>query len=211
MKVLIADDHPLFIEGLTNLLKVEDFIEIVAVAHNGKEVVELAFAKNPDVILMDISMPILNGIEATKVIKKKLPKCKILILTSFEEEDSLFKAIKAGASGYLLKSLNGDELLNSLADMNVGKNPFSAGLEEQLLEQLQKNMLIQEERDELFRKLTERQLEVIKHLAKGLTYNEIGDKLYLSERTIKYHIEQIKIKLNVKTQSQIISLADKYL
>ncbi|TDO95273.1 LuxR family two component transcriptional regulator [Halanaerobium saccharolyticum] len=210
MKVLIADDHPLFIEGLTNLLKAEDFIEIVAVAHNGKEVVELALAQKPDVILMDISMPILNGIEATKEIKNRLPECKILILTSFEEEDSLFTAIKAGASGYLLKSLNGDELLNSLSDINEGKNPFSAGLEEQLLEQLQKNMMMQEERDLLFRKLSERQLEVVKYLSKGLTYNEIGDKLYLSERTIKYHIEQIKEKLNIKTQSQIISLADKY-
>lgn len=211
MRVLIADDHPLFIEGLINLLKVEDFIEIVAVAHNGKDVVKLAVSEKPDVILMDISMPVLNGIEATKEIKRKLPECKILILTSFEEEDSLFKAIKAGASGYLLKSLNGDELLNSLADVNEGKNPFSAGLEEQLLEQLQKNMMMQEERDLLFRKLSERQLEVVKHLSNGLTYNEIGAELYLSERTIKYHIEQIKEKLNIKTQGQIISLADKYL
>ncbi len=212
VKIMIADDHPLFIEGLTNLLQAQDFIEVVNAVNNGQRAVEEALKNKPDVILMDIGMPVLNGIEATRQIKKELPEVRIIILTSFEEEDNLFKAIKAGASGYLIKSLDGEELIRSLSDLQEGKNPFSAGLGDCILNKVKRDMSVYEAMSSGSREeLTERQLDVIKLLVKGLTYNEIGEELFVSERTIKYHMEQIKKKLSLKTQAQVISYAKNYL
>jgi DNA-binding NarL/FixJ family response regulator len=202
MRILIADDHPLFVEGLTNLLHSNDF-EIVGVVKDGGKAVESALKEKPDLILMDIGMPGVNGIEATRQIKNRLSELKIIILTSFEEEDSLIKAIKAGASGYLLKSLDGEELIKSLREIEEGKNPFSPGLGDYLL-----NKIRQVDDDYLKNNLlSDRQVDVIRLLCKGLTYQEIGDRLFLSERTIKYHMEQIKDKLALKTQAQVIAYA----
>jgi len=201
MKIMIADDHPLYAEGLRNLLYSNDF-EIVGIAKEGKEAVETAFEKKPDIILMDIEMPVISGIEATRRIKERLSEVKIIILTSFEEEDSLIKAIKAGASGYLLKSVDGEELINSLREIEKGKNPFSPGLEDFLL-----NEIRQTSTKNRVAPLSERQEDVVRLLSKGLTYQEIAARLYLSESTIKYHMEQIKEKLKLKTQAQVIAYA----
>lgn len=196
MKIMIADDHPLYAEGLKNLFKANDFA-ISAVVNNGDEAVKVALNKEPDLIFMDIEMPGLDGIEATRQIKAKLPETKVLILTSFEEDDSLIKAIKAGASGYLLKSLDGEELINSLKELEKGKNPFAPGLGECLLDEIR-----QSDDKEKYKgqnlpsnsNLSETQVEVIKLLVKGYTYQGIGEALFLSERTIKYHMEEIKKK-----------------
>lgn len=200
---MIADDHPLYTEGLKNFLS-EDF-EITGIVEDGEKAVEEALNKRPDVILMDIKMPGIDGIEATRLIKKRLPEVKIIILTSFEEEDSLIKAIKAGASGYLIKSLDGDQLIKSLKKMEEGKNPFSPGLEDYLLNEIRNNNN-QENTEVVGGKnyLTGRQLEVIRLLVRELTYQEIAEKLYLSERTIKYHMKKIKEKLGVKTRREVI-------
>lgn len=210
MKIMIADDHPLFAEGLKNLIESQDF-NIVGVVNNGEMAVKTALAQKPDVIFMDIDMPIINGVEATRRIKNYLPRVKIIMLTSFEEEDSLFKAIKAGASGYLLKSLDGEELIKSLSDIKAGKNPFSAGLEDFILNKIQGNLdtddMSGEKKCNLEEVLTERQIDVLKLVVKGLTYRETGEELFLSERTIKYHMEQIKDRLELKTQSQVIAFA----
>lgn len=206
MQIMIADDHPLFAEGLKNLLQAEDF-NIVAIVNNGFEAVEVACEEKPDLIMMDIKMPGQDGIEATKKIKNKLPNTVIIMLTSFEEDDSLFKAIRAGASGYLLKSLNGEELIESLHQLEKGKNPFSPGLEECLFNKI-RNSDNKNADDE---KLSNKQLEVIKFVSEGFTYKEIADKLYLSEVTIKYHMNQIKKKLALKNRAQVISYAKRYL
>ncbi len=205
MKILIVDDHPLFVEGLKNLLQTQDF-NIVGTADNGKEALLKSIEKKPDIILMDIGMPEINGIEATRIIKEKMPDVKIIILTSFEEEDSLFKAIKAGASGYLLKSLDGDDLIKSLNDLSEGKNPFSPGLD-CIIDSLENATLENKEDVIIDKSLTLRQIEVIKLVAKGLTYQEIAKVLFVSERTIKYHVEQIKEKLNLKNQAHLIAYA----
>ncbi len=210
MKIMIADDHPLYTEGLKNFLS-EDF-EIAGIVEDGGKAVEEALNKKPDVILMDIKMPGIDGIEAARRIKDRLPEVKIIILTSFEEEDSLIKAIKAGASGYLLKSLDGDQLIKSLKQMGKGKNPFSPGLEDYLLEEIRSND--DKGKAETGREkypLTERQSEVVRLLVKGLTYQEIADRLFLSERTIKYHMKKIKEKLGVKTRREVIKYVRKEL
>ncbi len=209
MQIMIADDHPLFAKGLKNLLTSENF-DIVGVVKNGKKAVEEALKKRPDVILMDIKMPDLDGIKATKKIKDELPETSIIILTSFEEEDSLFKAIKAGASGYLLKSLDGEELIESLKEIARGKNPFSPGLEDCLLNEFRQSDQ-EEDNARSNVELTERQLEVIKLVSNGFTYQEVANQLFLSERTIKYHMEQIKEKLSYKNKAQVIAYAKSHL
>ncbi len=124
MRILIADDHPLYAEGLRNFLNSKDF-EIVGTATDGKTAVELALKEKPDIILMDIAMPVINGIEAIRIIKEKLNDVKIIVLTSFEERDSLINAIRAGALGYLLKTINGEELVRNLKEVKRGNKPYS--------------------------------------------------------------------------------------
>ncbi|MGM0603390.1 MAG: response regulator transcription factor [Bacillota bacterium] len=206
MQIMIADDHPLFAEGLRNLLETENF-EIAAVVNDGEKAVKTALEKKPDLIMMDIKMPKLNGIEATYKIKNKLPDTVILILTSFEEDDSLFKAIRAGASGYLLKSLNGEELIKSLHELENGKNPFSPGLEECLFNKFRNY----NEAPPIDIELSERQMEIINLVSDGYTYKEVAEELFLSEATIKYHMNQIKEKLSMKNRAQVISYAKRYL
>lgn len=206
MRIMIADDHPLYVEALDNLLRAD--FEIVSKVDNGSKAVTEAHAKRPDVILMDINMPILNGIEATRTILSELPEIKIIILTSFEERENLFRAIKAGATGYLLKNLDGKEIIEGLLELEKGKNPFAPGLEACILQEFQHNYPEgMNGANELEDKLNDRQIEVLELVAQGLTYREIGQRLFLSERTIKYHVEKIKENLNLKTQEQIIALA----
>lgn len=206
MKVMIADDHPLYIEALENLLRAD--FEIVSKVDNGSKAITEAHEKHPDVILMDINMPVLNGIEATRRILSELPNIKIIILTSFEERESLFRAIKAGASGYLLKNLDGKEIIEGLKELEKGKNPFAPGLEACILQEFQHNYPKDiNGANELADKLSDRQIEVLELVSQGLTYREIGQRLFLSERTIKYHMEKIKEGLNLKTQEQIIAFA----
>lgn len=215
MRIMIADDHPLYVEALDNLLR-RDF-EIVCKVDNGSKAVTEAHEKRPDVILMDINMPVLNGIEATRKILSVLPEIKIIILTSFEERENLFRAIKAGAVGYLLKNLDGQEIIEGLMELEKGKNPFAPGLEACILKEFRYNYA-EDSGDanctegvsgfnDLTKKLNERQIEVLELVAQGLTYREIGRRLFISERTIKYHMEKIKESLNVKTQEQVIALA----
>lgn len=206
MRIMIADDHPLYVEALDNLLRAD--FEIVSKVDNGSKAVTEAHEKRPDVILMDINMPILNGIEATRTILSELPEIKIIILTSFEERENLFRAIKAGATGYLLKNLDGKEIIEGLLELEKGKNPFAPGLEACILQEFQHNYPEgMNGANELEDKLNDRQIEVLELVAQGLTYREIGQRLFLSERTIKYHMEKIKENLNLKTQEQVIALA----
>ncbi len=201
---MIADDHPLYAEGLKNLLTSNNF-EVGNVVNNGKKAVETALREKPDVVFMDIEMPVLSGIEATRRIKEKLAETKIIILTSFEEGNSLIKAVKAGASGYLLKSLDGEELLRGLTELDKGKNPFSAGLEKFLLDEIREKEKYEEKAEDVSHILSDTQVEIVKLLIKGYTYQQIGNEIFLSERTIKYHIVQIKEKTGLKTQSQLIA------
>ncbi len=206
MRIVIADDHPLYIEALENLLR-NDF-EIVGTVTDGSQAITVAREKRPDVILMDINMPVLNGIEATRQISIEMPKIKIIILTSFEEEESLFRAIQAGAAGYLLKNLDGEDIIAGLMELSKGKNPFSPGMEECILREFQRSYRPKgEDTVALADKLTDRQLEIIELLLQGLTYRQIGETIFISERTVKYHVSKIKEVLDVHTHEQIIARA----
>jgi len=212
MRVIIADDHSLLVEGLCSLLAAYD-IEVVGTASNGQEAVESAGLLNPDLVLMDINMPICNGLEATRRIKARQPEMKIVMLTTSAEDKDLFEAIKSGACGYLLKSMKGEAFIEALHGLEQGTPPFSPGLAARLLQEFSRLAETPEKpapaSEEASPHLTERQTEVLQLIASGLTYKEVGVKLSLSERTVRYHMGEIMDLLHLENRSQAIAYAGK--
>jgi DNA-binding NarL/FixJ family response regulator len=210
MKILIVDDHPIYAEALKNLLASWGY-EDALIAGDGHDAVARAEEARPDVILMDIGLPGMDGIEATIEIKKRQPEAKIVMLTSLGEEESLLRAIKAGASGYLIKTLSGEELVRCLSDLQEGKNPFSAGMEDRILAEFRRGSAapapIGAEAEGHC--LTRRQREVVRLMAKGRSYKEIGQELFISERTVKFHVEQAKIAFGTKSKDELIGYVER--
>jgi two-component system NarL family response regulator len=216
MNVLLVDDNRLMLEGLQNLLEAHN-IEVAGVAFNGLESIELARKLQPDVILMDIRMPRCDGLTATRLIKSEMPEVKIIILTTSTEDDDLFEAIKSGACGYLLKSIDTDELVEALNQVQQGTPPFSPGLAAKLLDEFKRSgnskepisPKSSEKKTEAppKGKLNARQIEVLRLVADGLSYKEVGARLFLSERTIKYHMAQIMNRLHLENRAQVLAFA----
>jgi two-component system NarL family response regulator len=216
MRVLIADDYPLLIDGLISLLEAHG-VEVVGTANNGQAAVTQALKLEPDLVLMDISMPVMNGLAATRLIKAQRPEMKIVILTTSAEDADLFEAIKSGACGYLLKISSGSAFIEALHGLEQGTPPFSPGLAERLLREFTRisdERTLREENGEKRGKgegekelLTERQIEVLKLVAAGLTYKEVGARLSLSEVTIRYHMSEIMAHLHLEHRSQVIAYA----
>jgi DNA-binding NarL/FixJ family response regulator len=207
MKILLVDDHPLFLEGLTNLLEAHG-LEVLGTAGDGKQALLKARELNPDVILMDIAMPVCSGLDAIGPIKTEMPQVKIVMLTSFDNDDNLFEPIKRGASGYLLKNLKAEELVALLHELEDGEAPLSPGLASRLLKELVRQD--SEVKTDIRRpisdnKLTPRQTEVLNLVASGMTYKEVGSTLSLSERTVKYHMEKILELLHLQNRSQAVA------
>lgn len=215
MKLMLVDDHPLFMEGLKYLLETNG-ISVAGTADDGKKAFEKAKLLHPDIILMDIRMPGYNGIDALKLIKAEMPEIKIVMLTTSDEDDDLFEAIKCGASGYLLKNINAEQLLEMLSDLENDGVPLSPGLATRLLKEFGQGSANAEKTEFGMRKdvpesspLTGRQMEILKMVAGGLTYRKVGEKLGLSERTVKYHMGHIIELLHMKNRSQVIAYASK--
>lgn len=211
MRVLIADDHPLMVDGLCSLLDAHGY-EVVGTVGNGQAAVTEALRLEPDLILMDIRMPVMDGLAATRLIKARQPEMRILILTTSAEDEDLFEAIKSGATGYLLKITRGPDFIEALHGLEQGIPPFSPGLAERLLREFarqsqggQKDAKVGEEHQET--RLTERQTEVLRLVASGLTYKEVGAELNLSEVTIRYHMSEIMRLLHLENRSQVIAYA----
>ncbi len=217
MKVMLVDDNRLMLEGLKSLLEVHD-IQVVGTAKDGKESVSLAQELRPDVILMDIRMPVYNGLEATRLIKAQMPEAKIIILTTSAEEQDLFEAVKSGACGYLLKSMDADELVEALDQAMQGIPPFSPGLAARLLGEFAR-LVTSTEADRPpsgapkgpeatpQKSLTNRQAEVLGLIAGGLTYKEVAARLNLSPRTVKYHMAEIMEQLHLQNRAQVLAYA----
>jgi len=206
IRILIADDHELVRQGLEALLSKTPGMEIVGQAKNGDEAVELALSLLPDIILMDLSMPIKNGIEATSEIKKSSPNARILIITSFAEDDNVFQAIKAGALGYLLKDSSPQELLQAIQNVCDGKMSLHPNIALKLIDELNKPPDV--ELPSIDEPLTEREIEVLKLVAKGLSNQDIAERLIVSERTVGSHVSNILSKLHLanRTQAAIFAL-----
>jgi two-component system NarL family response regulator len=214
MNVLLVDDHRLLLEGLTNLLEAHG-VEVGGTARDGWEAVALARALRPDVILMDISMPNCDGLAATRLIRAEWRDARIVILTTSSDDHDLFEAVKSGACGYLLKSMNAEELVEAIEQAHQGVPPFSPGLAAKLLgefarlsdpsvsEPLPPPTVLPEPRPGL----TERQQQVLALVAEGLSYKEVGARLGLAPRTVKYHMSQIMAALHLEHRAQVLAYA----
>ena len=209
MRVLLADDHPLFLEGLRNLLAARG-IEVVGTASDGLEALRQARALHPDVVLMDIQMPHCDGLEATRLIKTEIPDIKIVMLTVSADDEHLFEAIKSGASGYLLKSLDADRFFELLSGVAEGEAPISPDLAGKILDEFAQQARKAEavaELEEETDSLTSRQIEVLRLVAQGLTNKEIASALFVTEYTIKYHMREILQKLHLRNRAEAIAYA----
>lgn len=213
MRILLADDHGLFLEGLSNLLRAGGY-QVVGAAKDGLEALKLARARHPDVILMDVRMPGCDGLTATRLIQAEMPECKIVMLTTSAEDSDLFEAIRSGASGYLLKNLQPDQLFNYLAGLSRGEAPLSRELSARLLREFAHQAeALDQQAATGFRsepscpELTPRQREILVLAADGLTYKEIGAALNLSENTVKYHMGEVLQRLHLKNREQAVAFA----
>jgi two-component system NarL family response regulator len=209
MKVFLVDDHPLFLDGLKNLLTNRG-IEVVGTACDGLEAMEKARVVKPELILMDIQMPRLNGLAATRLIKAEQPDVKIVMLTISENDEDLFEAIKSGASGYLVKTEETEKFLELLSGLMRGEVPLSAGLASRVLKEFARQGSVSGSFEQAVKKeetLTPRQMEVLVLIAQGLTYKEVGAKLFLTEHTIKYHMGEIVERLQLENRRQVVEYA----
>jgi DNA-binding NarL/FixJ family response regulator len=207
MRVAIADDHPLFRDGLRSLLEARG-IEVVGEARNGREALEEARREHPDVILMDLSMPELNGLAATRLISAELPEVKVVILTASEDDADLFEAIKSGAQGYLFKNLDSDEFFRLLDGVARGEPALTPGLARKLLGEFARPAPAPRTAAEAPVALTDREREVLDLLVQGVTSNrELAERLVVSENTVKYHLRNILDKLHLQNRAQVVAYA----
>ena len=200
IKVLIADDHPLVRYGIKTFLETYDDIYIVGEAENGREAIEICEKHLPDVVLMDVRMPGLNGIEATNHILKKRPNIKVIILTSFIDKELIENSLKAGASSYLLKNESGERIVRVIRDAYQGKSNLSSEATQIMISELRSPL---SERYQL----TKREKEILSLMVEGLSNKEIAKRLTLSTSTIQFHITNILSKLGVSKRTEAIYLA----
>lgn len=205
-RVLITDDHPHARKAIRAILEDEPLFTIIGEATNGKEAVELSDMLLPDIVLMDIEMPVLNGLEATKIIKEKNPLIKVIILSVSDDVVDLFTAIQYGAQGYLLKNMDPDEWLQYLRSVADGSNSAVRGMAGKLLYQFKEADLDHSPTPHL---LTTREKEILLLVAKGLTNKQIGKQLFIAENTVKNHIKSLLGKLEVENRVQLASYAMK--
>lgn len=208
IKVIIADDHPLVREGILKILSLEPDIKVIGEAEDGAQAIELARTTDVDVILMDINMPNVNGIKATRIIKKEKPDVNIIALTIHNQEEYLFKLIRCGISGYVLKDVRPSELIETIQKVAKGQGVIPASLTPKVFEELSR-LSKHEENNNNFN-LTAREQEVLQEMAKGLSNREIGKKLFISEKTVKNHLTNIFQKLDVNDRTQALLFAIKH-
>ena len=206
MRVLIVDDHPLFAEGLSNLLT-ERGIDVVGVAHDGHEALTRARGLRPDVVLMDVTMPRLDGVEATRALKAVFPEVTVLMLTQSADDDHLFAAIAAGASGYVLKSEPTEAFLRLLEGVTRGEVAVSPTLAGRLLREFARLAAVARPDGTAADLLTARQLEVLRLVAHGLLYKQVAARIGVSERSVKYHMGEILARLHVHDRTEAVAYA----
>ena len=211
IRVLIADDHALFRRGLEMVLQDEDGIELVGQASDGAEAVEIAAEAVPDVVLMDIRMPKTTGIEAARQMKEVAPSAKIVILTISDEEEDLFEAIRAGASGYLLKDIPLDEVADAVRAVHDGQSLINPSMAGKLLTEFA-TLARRDAEEEPAKhapapKLTEREMEVLRLVARGMNNRDIAKELFISENTVKNHVRNILEKLQIHSRMEAVMIA----
>ena len=203
VRVLIADDQTLFRVGLARLLEEDPRVQIVGQAGDGVEAVKLAGSLKPDVVLMDLKMPNLDGIEATRKIVADHPRVRVLILTTFEADNHVIQALKVGASGYILKDSQADAIVSSILAVAAGERVMSGPVASRVLEMLTGTTTPKE----FYDGLTVREIEILKMLASGMANKQIAYKLKISEKTVRNHVSNMYEKLNIYDRSQAVLYA----
>lgn len=206
IRILIVDDHEIVREGLRGFLKSQEDFVIIGEADNGAEAVKLARSYIPDVILMDLVMPIMDGINATRQIINENPSARILVLTSFGDDEKVFPAVKAGALGYLLKDSSPSELLDAIRQVSQGESALHPSIARKVLREINRSSTELEEGD----RLTTREIDVLRLVAEGLSNQDIAARLSLSEWTVRTHLRSIMAKLNLvnRTQAALYALRE---
>lgn len=207
ISLVVVDDHPLFLEGLLQLFKKHPEFEVVGVAEDGQQV-ETVLAKGaPAIVLMDIEMPKVDGITATAAIRRKYADTKVVILTGYDNPELIFRALKAGASGYLLKNARSKEILETLHRVAAEEPVLSPELAAKFLKEFQRDQGMEEVR-RLLQTLTSREEEVLRLVATGANNREIGQRLFISELTVKMHLASIfrKLQVNDRTKAAVLAL-----
>lgn len=205
IRILIADDQVITRSGLRVLLSTSEELEIVGEASDGEEAISKAYAEQPDVILMDLRMPGVNGIEATRRIYRTNPHIGILILTVFEDDSSVFPAIRAGARGYLLKNSEQEDLVRAIRTVAIGGAVFSPGIAQKVLGYLTSSQI--QPASTLFEELTEREREILELIAKGKTNPEIASHLNLSVKTVSNYISNVLLKVHATDRAKLMLMA----
>lgn len=201
LRIMIADDHPVFRFGLRALLQAEDGLTVVGEATTGEEAIALATTLRPDVVLMDINMPGVNGIEATRRILDVSPDIGVLIITMFEDDASVFAAMRSGARGYLLKGAAGEETIRAIRAVSEGEAIFSPSVARRVIQYFQAPPISQ---PQAFPELTDREREVLQLIAQGLTNAAIAERLTISPKTARNHVSNIFSKLQVAGRAEAI-------
>ncbi|MEH7113115.1 response regulator transcription factor [Neobacillus niacini] len=207
-RVLIADDHPHARLAISEMLEDDPYFTIVGQAKNGTEAIELSKHLVPDIILMDIEMPILNGLEATKIIKETSPFIKVIILSVSDNVADLFTAIQYGAQGYLLKNMDPDDWLQYLHSVVDGSSETTRGMAGKLLYQFREKDLVH---IQTIKSLTPREKEILLLLSDGLTNKQIGEHLFIAENTVKNHIKNLLEKLDLENRVQLAAYSIKHI
>jgi len=203
IQILIVDDHPMYRQGIQSALSLIPDFEIVGEASSGEEAIEQATSLMPDIILMDIQMPDMSGIHATRKILNVSPHIGIIIVTMFDDDDSLFSALRAGARGYLLKGAEHEEISRSVKSVALGEAIFGAPIATRIIDYFS----APKSQQQILPELTNREREVLELVAKGITNKEIAQELVISPKTVRNHVHNIFTKLHVNSRFQAIMLA----
>ena len=203
IRVVLADDHAIVRKGIREYLEEDEFIQVVGEASDGVEAVSLVAQERPDIAVFDIQMPRLNGLEATRAVKKDVPKTRVLILTAYDDDPYIFAGLQAGASGYLLKTASPGELVQAVHALMAGESALSPAVAKKLVQRASGTA----PREELIEPLSERELEVLRLAAKGMSNRQIGSALTISDRTVQGHLANIYAKLRVTTRTEAVLFA----
>lgn len=206
IRILITDDHQLFREGIANLLAASPQIEIVGQAENGQEAIEKARNLKPDIVMMDLSLPVINGVDATRILRKELPETKVLVLSMHADKNYIKEALEAGAFGYLFKDCTYDQLIEAISTVFQGKKYLSNKITEVLI---QDYLNKEEEIPDNDQELSERESEILKLIAEGKSTREIADLLFISVKTVGTHKQHLLEKLNLQSTAGLIKYAIK--
>ncbi|MCX7745530.1 MAG: response regulator transcription factor [Clostridia bacterium] len=209
IRVLIADDHSMVRQGLKQILELESDMAVVAQASNGEEAVKLARENGPDIILMDINMPGMNGLQAIKVLKEEVNPYKVIVLTIHQDREYLFKTLQMGADGYVLKDAESEVLIEAIRSVYRGQSYIQPNMTRELVREFNRVTLNEREKTDEG-SLTSREIEVLCLIAEGMINKEIAKKLYISEKTVKNHVSNIFKKLNVSDRTQAAIYAFKH-